>query len=320
VATEPRFGRPIPHLPTPRRRPSVATVLRRRAFPVIAGMTPRGTGPNPYAKKAGADFDTEWARRPLARRFRVGLHGTVGRAVIEYYGQPTITGTDRLAGAEDEALIFASNHHSHADTALLLSVIPDPWRERLVVAAAADYFFPNRVAGFVAALGIGAIPIERTRLSRRAVELPIQLVSEGWSFVLYPEGGRSKDGWAKEFRPGVSFVAKMTGARVVPVYIEGTDRVLGPGSRWPTRAPVAIAFGAPLSLAEEEDLRDFTARVDGAVAALADEQLTDWWSARRRAHAGTTPPLQGPDAPSWRRTWALNARRPRRQRRTWPRL
>ena len=42
-----------------------------------------------------------------------------------------------------------------------------------------------------------------------------------------------------------------------------------------------------------------------AVAALADEAVTDWWTARRRAVMGTTPPLQGPDVAAWRRSWAL---------------
>ena len=41
-------------------------------------------------------------------------------------------------------MIFAANHASHVDTPLLLSVLPDRWRHRTVVAAGADYFFDKR--------------------------------------------------------------------------------------------------------------------------------------------------------------------------------
>ena len=53
------------------------------------------------------------------------------------------------------------------------------------------------------------------------------------------------------------------------------------------------------------------------MAALADERTTDWWSARRRAATGHTPPLTGPDAGTWRRAWALDRGR-ERGRPTWP--
>ena len=44
---------------------------------------------------------------------------------------------------------------------------------------------------------------------------------------------------------------------------------------------------------------------------------TDWYQARRRAHAGTTPGLTGPNISPWRRAWALGDRS-RRQHRRWP--
>ena len=60
------------------------------------------------------------------------------------------------------------------------------------------------------------------------------------------------------------------------------------------------------------------ARIERAVEELADEQATDWWTARRRAATGATPSLAGPHAGAWRRSWALgeNKRRPKRDR--WP--
>ena len=44
----------------------------------------------------------------------------------------------------ESPVIFAANHASHVDTALLLSSLPVRFRHRTVVAAAADYFFDRR--------------------------------------------------------------------------------------------------------------------------------------------------------------------------------
>ena len=50
-----------------------------------------------------------------------------------------------------------------------------------------------------------------------------------------------------------------------------------------------------------------------------DGQLTDWWSARRRARSGSTPSLSGPEHSSWRRDWTSPEQRPlTRRRRRWP--
>jgi hypothetical protein len=107
----------------------------------------------------------------------------------------------------------------------------------------------------------------------------------------------------------------------VPVHLEGTGRILRKGRTLPRPATTRVTFGAPIR-PDGLDARRFAVVIEDAVAALADEAATDWWQARRRAHAGTTPPLTGPDAPGWRRAWALGdpSRRRRRQRRRWPEL
>jgi len=45
----------------------------------------------------------------------------------------------------------------------------------------------------------------------------VTLLRGGWSLVIYPEGGRSRDGWGQQFRPGAAFLAKQAGVPVVPI-------------------------------------------------------------------------------------------------------
>ena len=173
----------------------------------------------------------------------------------------------------------------------------------------------------LSALVIGAIPIERSRVSRRGADKAAELIDDGWSLTLFPEGGRSPDGWGQQFRGGAAYLALRCGVPVVPVHIAGTGKILGKGMKYPRPARTKVTFGHPITAEEGESSIHLNERIEAAVAALADESTTDWWSARRRVHAGTTPDLTGPDAPTWRRAWALGETKKRsRQRRRWPKV
>jgi len=295
--------------------------LPRLGFPYRAAVTPQGVDPAPSRGRLGADYDTDWARRPSARLVRSAMIDGMFRPAVAVMATPRRRGIDRLDCVEGP-LLFAANHHSHLDTPVLLTSIPHRFRRNLVVGAAADYFFSNHVTGAVSALTIGAIPIERTKVGRRSADLAAELIGEGHSMLLYPEGGRSPDGWGRPFRGGAAYLASRCSVPVVPIHIEGTGRILPKGRGRPRPASTTVTFGHPLRATEGERSTSFAARLERAVAELADEVSSDWYSARRRALAGTTPSLHGPEAGAWRRVWALGDRdvRRRRTRRRWPEL
>ena len=123
-------------------------LISKSGFPYRAAPTPYGVEPPPSKKNTGSDFDTDWARKYPARLTRAMLIEGFMRPAMKAIADPQISGIDRLNGI-DGPVIFAANHHSHADTPLLLSTIPDPWRHHVVVGAAADYFFGTRAGGAV---------------------------------------------------------------------------------------------------------------------------------------------------------------------------
>ena len=304
-----------------RRLPSPVAQLRARSFPLRAPTVPGGVEPPAAAARTGADFDTDWARRWPARMSRAALVEGPMRAAVWALASPVRQGVDRLAAAgADGPLIFAANHHSHIDTPLLLTSIPEPWRHKTVVGAAADYFFAGRLAGAAAALVIGAIPVERNRVGRRSADLAAGLIEDGWSLLIFPEGGRSPDGWGRPFRGGAAYLSRRCGVPVAPIHVSGTGRILRKGRVLPQPASVTVTFGHPLTSARGESATRLAARIETAVSALADEAGSDWYSARRRAHAGESPTLTGPDSGAWRRVWALGdrSRRTGRARRRWP--
>jgi 1-acyl-sn-glycerol-3-phosphate acyltransferase len=309
---------------------------RNIGFPYRAPTVPRGVDVPIEPPSLGADYDTEWARSPVARVARGVIAEGPMRLVVRSLASPEVFGTDRLedlrrqAAASDDPpppLIFAPNHHSHLDTALMVRAVPFTWRRRLVVAAAADYFFDARWKATLAALSLNAIPIDREATGRRSADMIRELIDDGWSLVIYPEGGRSPDGWGQDFKAGAAYLSARTGAPVVPVFIDGTGSIFGMGMKRPTPGRTRVVFGAPLLPVEDETSRRFNARIHAAVSALADEATTDWWTARRRAAAGSSPTLGGPEYTGWRRQWTLTAHRRRgiagwrhHPRRRWPDL
>lgn len=299
--------------------PSPARLARMLPFPYRAAPVPTGVEPPERSTGRGADFDTEWARRYPARMARLALLEGVIRPTARVLADPQRRGLDRLDDLEGPA-VFVANHHSHLDTPLMLTSIPEPWRHRIVVGAAADYFFGTRLSGSAAALALNAIPIERTRVNRRSAHLAQELLAAGWSLLIFAEGGRSPDGWGRPFRGGAAYLALRTGVPIVPVHIAGTGRILGKGMSRPRAGRTRVTFGHPIRPGPDEDARTLAPRIEAAVAALADESTSGWYRARVNAHTGATPPLTGPDAPNWRRAWALGDPRRSRRRRRWPDL
>lgn len=299
----------------------------RPAFPLGAPTWPTSVPRPPVERTTGVHYDTTWSRRYAARLARALIVDDVLRPVVHLLGAPTVHGLDRIEHL-DRPAIFAANHHSHLDTPLLLTSLPDRFRHRAVVAAAADYFFSSRAKGAFSALTIGAVPIERLRVNRRSADMLAELILDGWSVVIFPEGGRSPDGWAQDFRGGAAYLSIRCARPVVPVHVHGTRRVLKKGQRLPTPAGgfigrgagVQVTFGRPVHPAAGEDSRRMAARVERAIAALADEGTTDWWTAKKRAAASITPSLAGPAVGAWRRSWALDEHRRRRssEGRAWP--
>ena len=289
-------------------------------FPWSAPTTPNGVQPLEGEPTTGAHYDTAWARRTPSRYARFFLLEGPIRATVKVLADPIRVGTDRLAAVEGP-VIFAANYHSHLDAPLMLTSIPEPWRHKLVVGGAADYFFRNKVTSAASALAIGAFPIERSKVTRRSADQAAELIGEGWSLLIFPEGGRSPDGWGQGHRGGAAYLAARTGAPVVPVHLQGTNRIFAKGDKRPRPGTTKVTFGTPMHPTDDENATRFAARIEAAVAMLADEAGSDWWTSRQRAAAGATPSLSGPSLNSWRRAWALGDRRGRKARiRRWPEL
>ncbi|HLF78437.1 MAG TPA: lysophospholipid acyltransferase family protein [Dehalococcoidia bacterium] len=189
-----------------------------------------------------------WLSRPACLLRSVFFHLVLVRLVRRYARPLRIHGIEnleRLAGP----VIFAAHHESHSDTAIVLAALPERFRERLIIAAAADVLFTNPVSGALASLFLGAVPIERKASALSTLREVADLMAKGSSLLIYPLGKCSADGSVGEFKPGVGLLARLSNTPVVLVGIEGSRDALPLAKRWPLRAAVTVRFAAPMTYA-----------------------------------------------------------------------
>ena len=78
-----------------------------------------------------------------------------------------------------------------------------------------------------------------------------ELTGDGWSLLIFPEGVRAATGDIKPFRGGVGMIASRLDVSVVPVRLDGFDRVLHTSWHMARPGRVRVAFDAPLQLRGE---------------------------------------------------------------------
>jgi 1-acyl-sn-glycerol-3-phosphate acyltransferase len=141
------------------------------------------------------------------------------------------------------AYVFVANHRSFMDIPVLLAYLPLQFR-------------------FLAKKGLFLIPFLGTHL-RRAGHLPVVkdnpraslksmtdaariLREHGMSVMLFPEGGRSKDGVLQDFIEGAAYIAVKAGVPVIPIAMTGTREVLPMGSLQIMSGIVELRIGDPI--------------------------------------------------------------------------
>lgn len=211
------------------------------------------------------------SRHPIAR---IGLPSRLFLAFVRFYCRLEVEGVEHVP--QTGAFMLASNHASHADTAVIFAALPRALRRRVVAAAAQDYFFDKGFRQFFSRVLFNTIPVPRTiSAASDPLRHVVRALREGYGVVIYPEGTRSRTGELGPFRSGIGrLAAEFPGVPIVPVWLDGTAKVL-PKSGFPLPRPVKvkIRFGEPLKserawLADKASWKTLAATVRDAVVRL----------------------------------------------------
>lgn len=135
--------------------------------------------------------------------------------------------------------IFMPNHLSFLDGPLVFMLIPQPVR---VILKKEVFRLP------VVGLGmkfVEFVPVDRKggRGGRVSIERAARLMREKeYSFLIFPEGTRSRDGKLQKFKRGGFFLALESGIPIVPISIQGTYALMPRKSFFIRKGCIKVVF------------------------------------------------------------------------------
>jgi 1-acyl-sn-glycerol-3-phosphate acyltransferase len=177
-----------------------------------------------------------------------------------------VSGREHVPGT---AVVFCSNHESNVDPPVLFEAL----HRRLHILYKAElHKFP--IMGTVFDVG-GFVPIERhdRESAMRSIAIGAESLKAGNSFLIFPEGTRSRSGSLLPFKKGGFIMAISAQVPVVPVAISGGRAAMRKGSTIvrPVKVNVRIGKPVPTTGLTLDDRDELIALVRGEVAKLLRE-------------------------------------------------
>jgi len=194
------------------------------------------------------------------KRWYFFIRGVCKNFIYAALGGVRAIHTDRIP--MEGPVIFAPVHFSFLDPPLLACGSP----RQITFMAKKELFDPPVFGPLIRSLG--AFPISRGSGDKEAIKLAIGLLDQGRALLMFPEGTRGKGQQLSPITSGILMLARKTGAKVVPVGINGTQIVLPKGAKKPKRHRMTMSFGEPI------DYRAMaTAMGDSAAKAAFNQQI-----------------------------------------------
>lgn len=157
---------------------------------------------------------------------------------------------------QEGGMIMAANHLSNWDPPVAGTYMPRP-----VAYMAKEELFKPAIAGAVIR-SLYAFPVKRGAADRGAIKTALGILKQGLCLGVFPEGTRSKDGKTHKAEAGVSLLAAMSKAPVVPTAIIGTNKIFQNGGLLPQ---LKIIFGEPMYFEgkhnDKEALNEFSQKI-----------------------------------------------------------
>ena len=190
-----------------------------------------------------------------------------GRRVVELLEiDLRVTGAELVQG--DRAYVYMSNHQSHLDIPVLYATLPSPTIRML----AKKELFAIPVWG-AALRAAEFVEVDRSdhRRAVHSIEHAGELVRDGVSIWLAPEGTRSRDGRIGPLKKGGFHLARDTQTAIVPVAIRGTIDILPRGARTMRRGMrVDVTIGAPIEV-DGRELDELVREVEQFLVASVEQ-------------------------------------------------
>ncbi len=167
---------------------------------------------------------------------------------------------------KEGGLIIASNHRSNLDPFVLNLVAGRP----LMFLAKKSLFEVPLLGWFIT--GAGAIPVNRNGRDTSSLKKSLQALKDNQCITIFPEGTRSKPGQFSKPQKGVGLLVSKGNVPVVPALIEGTDKVLPVGAKFPKlfTSDIKVKFGKPINYNKSHKIDEISLDIMEKIKSLRD--------------------------------------------------
>ena len=184
----------------------------------------------------------------------------------ESHGHELDIDIDKNKSAPPKPRVYAVTHASALDIPILYVYLPFQFR---IIFKSELLSYPF-IGWHLKRSGQVCINQQNPAASIGAVKSALRSLRSGMPLVIFPEGGRTRDGEVQSFLPGAFFLAIKAQAEIVPIALVGTFDLLPMNTYHIKCQPLEMRVGAPVSTTglTVRDTEQVSAKVKAAIEAL----------------------------------------------------
>jgi 1-acyl-sn-glycerol-3-phosphate acyltransferase len=172
------------------------------------------------------------------------------QSLLQKYAKIEVTGEEILLERVGKPTIFIANHLSNMDGIVLNKVL-----EKNNVTFMAGIKLKANPFTSIFLKTVKYIPINPNSADRKPIKKALNVLSTGESILIFPEGTRSRTGSMIKGKKGFLLLARLSKADIVPIALEGTERLMpinknDMGRETPHHATVRVKIGRPFKIEE----------------------------------------------------------------------
>jgi len=216
------------------------------------------TTPYPYPK---------WQQRWPLSWLRIALLYLIVLPVTRVMGWPSLRGKEHLRNVRGP-IVFICNHVTMTDHALALLALPGRFRTRMAIAMDGEqlreWIHPPPGTGVLTRLlflleyvsvvfFFNVFSMPKKSGFRRSFVFAGEMMDQGFSLLVFPEGQRTKHGAMNPFMPGTGLLIQKLDTPVVPMRIDGLWELKRAGRHFAWPGEVSVIIGEPVTYSPKED-------------------------------------------------------------------
>ena len=233
-------------------------------------------------KEAGRYPYPRWQQRWPLSWLRIMLLYLIVLPLTRFMGRPKIIGKNRLDEVRGP-VVFICNHVSIVDHALVLLALPGGFRRKTSIAMDGEllreWLHPEPKTGlmtralyllqyFLVVLFFNVFAMPQKSGFRQSFAFAGELMDQGYSLLVFPEGKRTENGLMNPFRTGTGLLISKLDAPVIPLRVDGLWELKQASKHFARKGQISLSIGEPIRYSAQDKPEEITRDLEEWVRAL----------------------------------------------------